>query len=510
MSKSFHILHLEDNPVDADLVRFELQEAGLTFTSKVVMTERDFIRELLDFPPDLILSDYDLPRYNGASALGEAKKRCPDTPFILVTGAVTEDRAIDILTQGAKDYVLKNRLQQRLVPAVQRALMEAEEHKERKNAELELRAALLYSRTLIEASLDPLVTISTDGKIMDVNKAAKEIRGLSRDQIIGSDFSDYFTEPEKARAGYEKVFLEGSVKDYPLAICHDKGRVRKVLYNATIYKDERGEVQGVFAAARDVTELKNAEEKLRKAHGVLEEMVRITAAELQAEIAARKKTEEALQESEKRCRFITGTTVEVLRIINDALPLAIKIDRILNVIKRETGFEAVGIRLRSGNDYPYFVQNGFSDDFVLAENKLIIRAQEGGLCGDKDGNISLECTCGLVISGQTDPTNPLFTQGGSFWINDSLPLLDLPADQDPRINPRNRCIHEGYRSVAMIPIRANRNIIGLLQLNDRKENCFTLDLITYFEGLASGIGMALTCKQAEDIINKRTPDAILV
>ena len=99
---------------------------------------KEYIQALQEFPPDLILSDYDLPKYNGALALAEAKRRCPDTPFILVSGAVTEGRAIEILTQGAKDYVLKTLLQQRLVPAVRRALAEAEEHRTRKMAEAAL------------------------------------------------------------------------------------------------------------------------------------------------------------------------------------------------------------------------------------------------------------------------------------------------------------------------------------------------------------------------------------
>ena len=141
MSEYLRILILEDNPVDAELVQFELQEAGLSFDARVVITKKDFVRELREFSPDLILSDYDLPQYNGALALAESKKRCPDTPFILVTGAVSEDRAIEILTQGAKDYVLKSRLQQRLAPAVERALAEAEEQKARKRAEAELIAA---------------------------------------------------------------------------------------------------------------------------------------------------------------------------------------------------------------------------------------------------------------------------------------------------------------------------------------------------------------------------------
>ena len=93
------------------------------------------------------------------------------------------------------------------------------------------------------------------------------------------------------------------------------------------------------------------------------------------------------------------------------------------------------------------------------------------------------------------PQTRCLREGGSFWTNDTLPLLDLSPEQDPRLNPRNRCIHEGYRSVALIPIRTNRNIVGLLQLNDRESGSFTLDLITYFEGLGTSIGIALSFKR---------------
>jgi PAS domain S-box-containing protein len=133
---------------------------------------------------------------------------------------------------------------------------------ERKLTEQKLLAASLYSRSLLEANLDPLVTISADGKITDVNESTEEATGYTRKEIIGSDFSDYFTEPQKARIGYQKVFTEGFVRDYPLAICHKSGRVTEVLYNATIYRNQNGEIQGVFAAARDITERKLAEQKL--------------------------------------------------------------------------------------------------------------------------------------------------------------------------------------------------------------------------------------------------------
>jgi PAS domain S-box-containing protein len=134
---------------------------------------------------------------------------------------------------------------------------------ERKRAEESLRDASLYTRSLIEASLDPLVTISADGKIMDANAATEVITGVPRDELIGNDFSDYFSEPERARQGYRQVFREGFVRDYPLAIRHSSGKLTDVLYNATVYRNEAGTVQGVFAAARDITERKRAEEQLR-------------------------------------------------------------------------------------------------------------------------------------------------------------------------------------------------------------------------------------------------------
>ncbi|MEE9911801.1 MAG: PAS domain S-box protein [Deltaproteobacteria bacterium] len=301
MDKPLRILILEDNPADAELVQFELEEGGIAFTACVVATENDFVRNLRDFAPDLILSDYDLPRYSGARALAEAKRRSPDIPFILVTGAVSEDRAIEILTSGAKDYVMKSRLN-RLAPAVLRALAEAREQRARKEAEEELRAASRYSRSLIETSLDPLVTISPDGKFMDVNRATEKITGVSRDQLIGKDFADYFTEPEKARAAYQKAFLEGSVKDYALQWRHTSGQITNVLYNASTYADEKGEVQGVFAATRDVTELVRTELELREIHRNLENKVRERTRDLKIEIEERKKIEEALRESERHER----------------------------------------------------------------------------------------------------------------------------------------------------------------------------------------------------------------
>jgi PAS domain S-box-containing protein len=119
-----------------------------------------------------------------------------------------------------------------------------------------------YARSLIEASLDPLVTINAEGKITDLNEATVKLTGLAREQLTGTDFSNYFTEPEKAREGYRQVFARGSVTDYPLTVRHVNGRLTDVLYNVSIYRDAFGNVLGVFAAARDVTAQKRVEAQL--------------------------------------------------------------------------------------------------------------------------------------------------------------------------------------------------------------------------------------------------------
>ena len=135
---------------------------------------------------------------------------------------------------------------------------------DRKRAEEAVRRAAVYNRGLIEASLDPLVTIAPDGKITDVNQATEAATGCGREELIGADFSEFFTEPEKARIGYQQVFRDGSVQDYELGLRRRDGHVTPVLYNASVYRDENGSVAGVFAAARDITDRKRAQEELER------------------------------------------------------------------------------------------------------------------------------------------------------------------------------------------------------------------------------------------------------
>ncbi|WP_052507245.1 GAF domain-containing sensor histidine kinase [Desulfonatronovibrio magnus] len=202
--------------------------------------------------------------------------------------------------------------------------------------------------------------------------------------------------------------------------------------------------------------------------------------------------------AERRQRLMA----KILGILNDSQKLDDGISRILESIQEETGVHACGIRLRKGNDFPYYVHHGFSKEFLQAENTLQTRDAHGDVCRNPDGKPALECTCGLVLTGQTDPSNPLFTPNGSCWTSDSFPLLDLPESQDPRHHPRNTCIHHGYQSVALIPVRANQEIVGLIQLNDHRKGFFDRKLINFLEEVSSSIGLALMRLQDTQMIKE--------
>jgi PAS domain S-box-containing protein len=189
---------------------------------------------------------------------------------------------------------------------------------------------------------------------------------------------------------------------------------------------------------------------------------------------------------------------EVLMILNEQGKLKDVIPKVIASLKAGTGFDAVGIRLQEGDDYPYFSEEGFPKELLLKGNSLVVRDTEGVVSRDKDGKARLECTCGLVISGKIKPGHPLFTPGGSFWTNDSFPLLDQALDADPCLIPRNECIHHKYVSIALVPIRDSEKIVGLIQFNDHRKNRLTLNSVELLEGVAGHIGAALMRKRYED------------
>jgi len=186
-----------------------------------------------------------------------------------------------------------------------------------------------------------------------------------------------------------------------------------------------------------------------------------------------------------------AVTIEVLQVLGDYRGIEGALVEILSILRRYTGVDAVGIRLQEGNDYPYYVFDGFPDTHILKENSLCALDLEGQLMRDEMGDPVLECMCGNVLRGRFDPSKPFFTEGGSFWTNSTTELLESTSQEDLLTATRNTCNIEGYESVALIPIRHGSETMGLIQLNDTAPDRFHPETIGFLEGLARSIALVL-------------------
>lgn len=311
------------------------------------------------------------------------------------------------------------------------------------------------NQTILHSMKDGFWVVGNDGRMLEVNERYCEMSGYSRDEFIALRIGDIDVMESSAdtAARIERIKKNGS-EIFETRHRRKDGSLFDVEMSVSLLPNSGGKL---VAFGRDITERKRMERYQQLAS-------------------------------------------EILGILNDPGSFDASLRQIVSAIKRETECDAVGIRLRSGEDYPYFAHDGFADAFLRTENSLLVRNAEGCVCRDENGGIILECTCGLVLAGKTDPSNPFFTPGGSAWTNNSLSMLELPPEQEPRVKPRNNCIHAGYRSMALIPVRTGVEIVGLLQLNHKEKNRFTPGIIQFFEGIGSSIGTALMRKQAEDAL----------
>jgi PAS domain S-box-containing protein len=267
VKKELRILVLEDVAADVVLITHELRAGGIAFQSKRVDTRDDFLREIEQHPPDLILSDHGLPGFDGFTALAIARERCPETPFIFVTGSMGEELAIDSLRSGATDYVLKTRMSN-LVPAVERALRLAEERTKRRQAEKELRESEERFRLLVSGVKDyAIFMLDPEGNISSWNPGAELVLGHTAADVQGRHF-DCFYPPGDRQAGKPEKDLATAAAN---GRCEDEGwRLRKgdVPFWAHVdiraLRDGDGRLRGFTQVTRDATERMRHQEALRK------------------------------------------------------------------------------------------------------------------------------------------------------------------------------------------------------------------------------------------------------
>jgi PAS domain S-box-containing protein len=191
---------------------------------------------------------------------------------------------------------------------------------------------------------------------------------------------------------------------------------------------------------------------------------------------------------------------EIFDLCNTASSKTDLIHTILNFFKNYSGCDAVGIRLRSKGDFPYYETTGFPDQFVELERSLCGRKPDGSISRDENGDPVLECMCGNIIRGRFDPTKSFFSPNGSFWSGHTTHLLATTSETDRQATTRNRCNSAGYESVALIPIRQNDRTYGLIQFNDKRIGWHTFEKIKTLEHLVDYVAIALAKFESDEAL----------
>jgi diguanylate cyclase (GGDEF)-like protein/PAS domain S-box-containing protein len=306
-----------------------------------------------------------------------------------------------------------------------------------------------YRRLFDEATEGIALADHETGVLMDCNQAFLDLTGYERSELIGQPHT-MIRPSKKDNLPFHRPNTRGEVlRD---VIVTKSGTPREVEIKTDVIDfDGLRVMQGFF---RDVTE-------------------------------------------ERRGQREREITLTLLRLLNDQRETRELIRGLTGFLQEWTACEAVGVRLRQGDDFPYFETRGFSSEFEEAETSLCLKGRDGRVVRNPDGSPVLECLCGSVLTGRCNPDLPFFTRRGSFWTNSTSDMTMSRTEKDCQIRTRNRCNGEGYESVALIPLRYGNEVLGLLQLNNRGRGRFSPGIISLLENAAEQIAIALAQRQAQ-------------
>ncbi len=247
--------------MDAELVEYELSRASVDFDARRVDTRDAFERQLAEFQPDIILSDYTLPRFDGMSALSVARERAPDVPFLIVTGSVNEETAVGCMKAGATDYLLKSNLA-RIGPAIEGALARVRSRTEKSRAEEALQRSEANLRAIFNNSLQAFVLVDRDGRIKALNRIAEEWGALILGRRVreGERIEEFI--PDAAEAFRDALAGEARTTERCLGGRDGVERWFETTHAPVV--DERGQIIGVCLNAQDVSERRQSERALRE------------------------------------------------------------------------------------------------------------------------------------------------------------------------------------------------------------------------------------------------------
>lgn len=437
MDRPLRILLLEDDVLDAELVTRKLQGAGFEVASRVVVDEAAFRVALAEFLPDVILSDFSLPQFDGLSALAMAATAAPQTPFIFVSGTLGEERAIDALQRGAVDYILKDNLN-RLVPAVERALREAQAVKARKLAENALREKEQRLRDIVETTQDWLWELDAAGRYVFSNRAVKDMLGYRPNDLLARNHLDYVHPDERdaIELAWERMNREGYGTAGIVARWRGKsGEYRWLEKNVIPLLDREGHVLGHRGADRDITVRRQHEARIARLNRVQTLLTEVYSAILHV-----RDREELLSEA---CR---------LAVQHAGYPLATA----------------------------YLRQSGSKSLRPVAWHALPeIRA----------------ASLPLPLPGERIPGH-----GPVARAIQQSELVVIPNLADPEVEVPHlpEQLKLGFHATAVLPLVVDGTAIGALQLHSRDTDVFTDEELNLLRQLAGNIAFALQYLKSQD------------
>jgi len=450
--KELRVLLVEDNPGDARLIR-EYVRGGTKEVFRIDHCDDLACAQthLARTSADVVLLDLGLPDSQGLDTLRSIRKQAPRLPIVVLTGLRDEEMGVEASREGAQDYLTKDALTPELLTTTLRYAIA------RQSVQDELRGERDFREAVLQTAQVTVLILDSAGRIVRFNRHFEELSGVSLEEVRGRDWFETFL-PKEEQARIRTLFTgalagqqtRGSVN--PIVIRN--GEYRWLEWYDKTLTDDSGEATLVCIGV-DVTEKRR--------------MVR----------------QQAL-------------VAEVLAILNRPNEWKALIIDILEAIQASTGVEAVAIRLEQQGDFPYAAVRGFPPEFAAIERSLVDCDAAGLPKRDAQGGRELACMCGNVICGRTDPAFPFFTEGGSFWTNSTTQLLASATEKERQSVTRNQCNAFGYESVALIPVRANGNTIGLLQLNDRRPDRFNVGIIQFLEELSASVGVAFKRQQTEE------------
>jgi diguanylate cyclase (GGDEF)-like protein/PAS domain S-box-containing protein len=432
--KSLRILIVEDVPADAELCQRELRRAGLKFTARCVETRGDFERALQDFEPDLILSDFSMPSaFDGLTALDLTRAKFLYIPFVFVSGTIGEDRAVEAMKRGATDYVLKDRLN-RLVPVIQRALREEEERAARRKIEHELEETRSRLDNIVSSLPDVVWSYSVrDRRLLYVSPGASGIYRRPLTSLIANPtgWMDLVHPEDRERVERDRrESLSTRLLDSTYRVVLSDGEVRWIHDRGRVIASDKGELLRIDGLARDVTELKLQEQRIRR-------LSRIHA-------------------------VLSGINSAIVR-IDDRQML---FEEACNIAVEHGGFAIAWIGALNPETLELIpvAWAGVDAESFLAHSRSTARA---------------DASLGEGVAARA------VRETRAVYSND---LLTEPTQSGER---RKEAIRRGYRSVVTLPLLVGETVVGNLSLFAKEANFFDDEEMKLLTGLADDISFAL-------------------